>query len=196
LPDLGPRSVSEAVAILLDADEPLSTGELADLLDVSTQTLRNNEMYFANLDAAGVIQREDLGAGQATEWRICLPFDGEKTDSRTPTPDVDTTAYGPQFSEDMAVIAEVLYELGHRDIDYGGELTLAVTGSGDRLSEWLGLHLEVRPVLSLVAHLQGTTLEALTDGTDSARSQPPKSVTLGLDPASRTTQTSLVGPAK
>jgi hypothetical protein len=197
LPEFGPRSVSEAIAILLEVEEPISTGDFADLLNVSRQTLRNNETYFADLEAAGVIDREDLGAGRATEWRICLPFDGEKTDSRTatPTPDVDTTAYGPQFSEEMAVIAEVLYELGHRDIDYGGELTLVVTGSGDRLSEWLELHLEVRPVLSLVAHLQGTMLEALTDGTDSARSQPPKSVTLGLDPAPETTQTSLIASA-
>ena len=194
LPDLGPRSVSEAVAILLDVDEPVATGDLADLLDVSTQTLRNNEAYFADLEAAGVIQREDLGAGRATEWRISLPFDSEEASSQasTPTPAVDTDAYGPQFSDEMAVIAEVLYDLGHREIDYGGELTLAVTGSGNHLSEWLELHSEVRPVLSLVAHLQGTMLEALTDGTESMRYQPPKSVTLGLDPAPETTQTSLV----
>ena len=172
----------------------MGTGDLVDLPDFSTQILWNNEAYFADFEAAGTIQREDLWAGRAMEWRICLPFDGEKTDSQTTTPasDVDTTAYGPQFSEEMAVIAEVLYEFGHRDIDYGGELTLAVTGHGDRLSEWLELHLEVRPVLSLVAHLQGTTLETMTNGTDSARSQPPKSVILGLDPAPETTQTSLV----
>jgi predicted ArsR family transcriptional regulator len=71
LPDIGSRSVSEAIAILLDVDEPLAMGDLADLLDVSTQTLRNNETYFADLEAAGVIQREDLGPGRATEWRIC-----------------------------------------------------------------------------------------------------------------------------
>ena len=176
----------------------MGTGDLVDLPDFSTQILRNNEAYFADFEAAGTIQREDLRVGRATEWRICLPYDGEEVSSRasTPTPEVDRDVYGPQFSDEMAAIAEVLYELGHRDIDYGGDLTLAVTGHGDRLSEWLELHLDVRPVLSLVAHLQGTTLETMTDGTDSARSQPPKSVTLGLDPAPETTQTSLVGPAK
>ncbi|NHN64322.1 replication protein H [Haloarcula sp. JP-Z28] len=197
LPDLGPRSISEAVAILLDVDEPLATGDLADLLDVSTQTLRNNETYFADLEAAGVIQREDLGLGRATEWRICLPFDGEEGDLRTatPTPEVDTTAYGPAFSDEMAVIAEVLYELGHQEIDYGGELTLAVTGRGDRFDEWLDQHPSCRPVLSLVAHLQGMTLEKLTTGTESVRYQSPKSVVLGLDPDPTTTQASLVSSA-
>jgi len=197
LPDIGPQSVSETVAILLDVDEPLATGDLADLLDVSTQTLRNNEEFFADLEAAGVIQREDLGPGRATEWRICLPFGGEDSSSRvaTPTPEVDTNAYGPQFADEMAVIAEVLYELGHREIDYGGELTLAVTGRGDRFDEWLELHPDVRPVLSPVAHLQGTTLEKLTETGDTVRYQPPKSVVLGLDPDPTTTQTSLVNSA-
>jgi hypothetical protein len=198
LANIGPESVSEAVAILLDVDESLATGDLADLLDIPTQTLRNNETYFADLEAAGVIQREDLGPGRATEWQICLSFDGEDSGSRatTPTPEVDTTAYGPAFSGEMAVIAEVLYELGHREIDYGGELTLAVTGRGDRFDEWLELHPDVRPVLSLVAHLQGTTLEKLTTGTESVRYQPPKSVVLGLDPNPTTTQTSLGSAAK
>jgi len=197
LPNIGPRSVSETVAILLDVDKPLATGDLADLLDVSTQTLRNNETYFADLEAAGVIQREDLGPGRATEWRICLSFNGEDSGSRAtiPTPEVDTTAYGPAFSDEMAVIAEVLYELGHREIDYGGELTLTVTGRGDRFDEWLELHPDVRPVLSLVAHLQGTTLEKLTETGDTVRYQPPKSVVLGLDPDPTTTQTSLVNSA-
>ncbi|EMA14625.1 pNRC100 replication protein H-like protein [Haloarcula amylolytica JCM 13557] len=108
---------------------------------------------------------------------------------------MDTTAYGPAFSDEMAVIAEVLYELGHWEIDYGGELTLAVTGRGDRFDEWLELHPDVRPVLSLVAHLQGTTLEKLTETGDTVRYQPLKSVVLGLDPDPTTTQTSLVNSA-
>ena len=175
----------------------MGTGDLVDLPDFSTQILRNNEAYFADFEAAGTIQREDLRVGRATEWRICLPYDGEEVSSRasTPTPEVDRDVYRPQFSDEMAAIAEVLYELGHRDIDYGGELTFAVTGSGDRLDEWLDQHSSVRPVLSLVADLEGTTLEALTDGTDSMRDQPPKSVILGLDPAPETTQTSLVASA-
>jgi len=198
LPDIGPQSVSEAVAILLDVDEPLATGNLADLLDISTQTLRNNEEFFADLEAAGVIQREDLGPGRATEWRICLPFGGEDSSSQapTPTPDVNIDAYGPHFTDEMAVIAEVLYDLGHREIDYGCELTLAVTGRGDRFDEWLELHPDVRPVLSLVAHLQGTTLKGLTDAAKSVRNQPPKSVMLGLDPDPTTTQASLASSAK
>lgn len=193
LADVGPRSVSAAVMKLLDVDEPLTTGDLADLLDVSTQTLRNNEKFFADLEAAGVIQREDLGTGRATEWRICLPFKGEDADTRTatPTPDVDIDAYGPAFSDEMAVIVETIYRIGHRDIDFGDELTLAVTGTGDRLDEWLSKNSDIAPVLSLVAHLQGTTLDKLTDGAESVRYQPPKPVTLGLDPDPTTTQTSL-----
>jgi hypothetical protein len=48
---------------LLDVDEPRSTSELADPLNISTQTLRNNETYFADFEATGVIQREDFRLG-------------------------------------------------------------------------------------------------------------------------------------
>jgi hypothetical protein len=41
-PDIGPQSISDAVEIPLD---------------VSTQTLRNSETVFADLEAAGGIQR-------------------------------------------------------------------------------------------------------------------------------------------
>ena len=194
LPDIGPRSVSEAVAILLDVNEPLATSDLADLMDVSTQTLRNNETFFADLEAAGAIQREDLGPGRATEWRICLPFTGEDAESGavTPTPAVDTDIYGPQFTDEMVSIAEVLYDLGHRGVDHSDELTLAVTGRGDRLGEWLAQSSTVKPVLSLVAQLRGTTLERLADETKSERYQPPRSVILGLDPNPTTAQASLL----
>ncbi|MHC3382050.1 hypothetical protein [Haloarcula sp. H-GB5] len=125
----------------------------------------------------------------AIRWR------GQQFAGSTPSADVDIDAYGLVFSDEMAVIAEVLYDLGHRKINYGDELTLAVTGRADRLEEWLALHPDVRPVLSLIAHLRGTTLERLTDGAESVRYQPPKSVVLEIDPDPMTTQTSLVNSA-
>ncbi|AEM58762.1 hypothetical protein AV929_20870 [Haloarcula sp. K1] len=85
---------------------------------------------------------------------------------------MDIDDYGPEFADKMAVIAEVLYDLGHRKIDYGDELTLAVTGRADRLEEWLALHPDVRQVLSLVAHLRGTTLERQTDGAEQCVTTP------------------------
>jgi hypothetical protein len=190
LPDIGPRSVSKAVKILLDAEEPLATSDLAALMDVSTQTLRNNETPFADLEAAGVIQREDLGPGRATEWRICLPFNGEDTQSGTvtPTPAVDTAIYGPQFTDEMATIVEVLYDMGHRGVDHSDELTLAVTGRGDRFDEWLAQSLTVKPVLSLVAQLRGTMLEQVTGENGLECDQSTESVVLGLDPNPATTQ--------
>lgn len=61
--NIGPGSVSTAVQCLLDVEEPLSASELATHIGVATQTLTNNEAFFADLEAAGLLEREGLGAG-------------------------------------------------------------------------------------------------------------------------------------
>jgi len=86
VPDIGPRSVSAVVQCLLDVEGPLSTSELATQIGVTTQTLANNDEFFADLEAAGLLEREDLGAGKATLWRISLPFEAERRSSGAPTP--------------------------------------------------------------------------------------------------------------
>jgi hypothetical protein len=88
----------------------------------------------------------------------------------------------------MAAIAEVLYKLGHRGVDHSDELTLTVTEHGDRFGEWLAQSSTVKPVLFIVAHLTGTTLEAVADENEVEQCQSAQSVVLGLDPSPVTTQ--------
>jgi len=82
----------------------------------------------------------------------------------------------------MASIVEVLYDLGHRGVDHSDELTLAVTGRGDRFNKWLSQSSTVKPVLSLVAQLRGTTLEAVAGENEVERCQATESAVLGLAP--------------
>ena len=92
----------------------------------------------------------------------------------------------------MAGIVEVLYDLGHRGVDHSEELTLAVTGRGDRFDEWLAQSSRVKPVLSLVAQLQGTMLEQVTGENGLECGQSTESVVLSLEPNPETVQASLV----
>ncbi|WP_277543696.1 hypothetical protein [Haloarcula laminariae] len=59
VPDIGSRSVSAGVQCRLDVTELLSTSELATQIGVTTQALANNEAFFADLEAASLLERED-----------------------------------------------------------------------------------------------------------------------------------------
>jgi hypothetical protein len=79
LPDAGGRTVSRVVSALLGADEPVSTGELAERAGVSTQSVRDNREM---LEAFGLVFVEDGGAGKANWWRVRLPFESERFQNR------------------------------------------------------------------------------------------------------------------
>jgi len=77
LPDVGGNTVSRVVAVLMAADEPLSASTLAERADVSTQSLRDNRDL---LEAFGLVDVTEQGAGRASLWRFRLPFRSERFD--------------------------------------------------------------------------------------------------------------------
>jgi hypothetical protein len=88
LPELGGTVVSKVIHTLLDAQTPLSTATLADRAGCSTRGIAAdaNEQVFAELEAMGLLDRTDLGAGKATEWRLTLCFRDERLDEDAPLP--------------------------------------------------------------------------------------------------------------
>jgi hypothetical protein len=88
VPDLGGDVVSKVLQTLVDAQERLSTAELAERAGCSTRGMasEDNERVFCELEAAGLLERTDLGDGKATLWRLCLPFRSERCDRDPPLP--------------------------------------------------------------------------------------------------------------
>jgi len=205
VPDIGPHTVSAVVQCLLDVEESLSTGELATQIGVTTQTLANNEAFFADLEAAGLLERQDLGAGKATLWRLSLPFEAERRSSGAPYPSPGVGEDGSAIDTDRPVdrLAEWCFAASHRDIDYGGDWFLKATTVGGDLGPLLERHPELAPLIQLVLELLAGDLQelplsgvtrfgpestadgaaGLVDGTTS--------LSLGVDPTPETNQTSL-----
>jgi hypothetical protein len=50
IPDIGSRTVSAVVQCLFDVEELLPTSEPATQIGVTTQTLRNNGLFFSDLE--------------------------------------------------------------------------------------------------------------------------------------------------
>jgi hypothetical protein len=88
VPDLGGDVVSKVLQTLVDAQERLSTAELAERAGCSTRGMasEDNERVFSELETAGLLERTDLGDGKATMWRLCLPFRTERCDRELPLP--------------------------------------------------------------------------------------------------------------
>lgn len=205
VPDIGPRTVSAVVKCLLDVEEPLSTSELATQIDITTQTLANNDEFFADLEAAGLLEREDLGAGKATLWRISLPFKAERRSSGAPNPVPGVRNNGCSIDYDRPVdgLAECCFAASHRNIDYGSDWFLKATTVGGDLSPLLERIPELRPLIRFVLELlagdireiplNGVTRFATesTAGGSSGLIDATASLSLGLDPRPETTQNSL-----
>ncbi|WP_367175075.1 replication protein H [Haloarcula rubripromontorii] len=200
LPDLGSRTISKVIQVLLDVDEPLSTSEVAELADRTTQALstETNEQAFADLEAAGLLEREDLGRGKATNWRLRLPFDDERADTDAPTPTLhpDSTDLTALSERPMHRIADALFEATHRDIDYGSDRFLQATRSGGDLRPLLLERPDLIPLLQLLVELLDLAAGELpVDG--AVRDGGPGladgrgRITMGADPNPAVTQTSL-----
>ena len=71
LPDL-PRSARRGIAVLLDAERPISQAELARRADISAQSWRNHRDKLVELDIVAEVEEG---------WRICLPFRDERGES-------------------------------------------------------------------------------------------------------------------
>jgi len=205
VPDIGPRSVSAVVQGLLDVEEPLSTSELATQTGVTTQTLANNEVFFADLEAAGLLEREDLGAGKATHWRVYLPFEAERRASAAPYPTSGVGKDGCSIDSDHPVdgLAEYCFAASHRDIDYGSDWFLEATTVGGDLGPLLQRQPELAPLIRFVFELLADDLRDIpldgvtsmtfesTDSGSSGLADAMASLSLGLDLTPETTQASL-----
>ncbi|QIO25591.1 winged helix-turn-helix domain-containing protein [Haloarcula sp. JP-L23] len=205
VPDIGPRTVSQVIQLLLDVEDPLSTSEVADAVGVTPQTIANNDEHFSDLEAAGLLEREDLGAGKATQWRISLPFETERRQSSGPTPTICVDAPASEIDSDrpVAALAECLFRAPHRDIDYGSDRFLTATTPGGDLGPLLTVQPELLPICRLVVELLGWTIQevpiaGLIDSqspSNSTDSQPlaagSPTLSFGCDPTPATTQCAL-----
>jgi hypothetical protein len=166
LPEMGGTVVSATVHALLDIQERVPTAELADLAGCSTRSLStdSNQQAFAELEAAGLLDREDLGEGRPTLWRLRLPFREERgSDGPVPTMLVDerTTPTGTTWHLSNAV-CEVLTTAADEHgvayaVPFGGEVALVAFAGPppvDRdLDPLIRQYPETEPVVSLLAIL-------------------------------------------
>jgi len=76
LPDVGGKVVSKALwAMLQREDRYLSKSKVADLADISTQSLRTdtNQDALTTLEALGLLEIEETGPGKADKWSFSFP---------------------------------------------------------------------------------------------------------------------------
>ncbi len=131
LPEMGETVVSKVVAALLDAQERVSKAELADLAGCAAKSLSEppNERRFAELESAGLLDRDDQGCGKATMWRLSLPFRTERHDGE-PLPRMlvgqKTTATGGEWHLSNAVSEVLLTSADEYGVEYGFEFGGAV----------------------------------------------------------------------
>jgi hypothetical protein len=205
VPDIGSKVVSRVVQTLLDVDEPLSTGDLADLAGTSRQAMNYdaNQDAFDDLEAAGLLERVDRGAGKATEWRLNLPFADERRSSSAPnpTPNADNIDSTDLSERPIAGIAEALFAADHRDIDYGADWFLEATTPGGDLRELVRRRPDLVGLVELVINLIGWDPEQLPirgvvrDGADAGLVEDEVQVTMGADPSPDTEQQSISAAA-
>lgn len=194
--DIGPQSVSRVVATLLDVEESVSKSELANLAGLTTEALSQQSDYFADLEAVGILRREDQGPGKATLWRLELPFESERRDADAPAPmpGDDDQDYS---SEPVHAVADALFAAHHRDIDYGSAWFLDATSQPGDLSVLARRRPDLLALVRLVVQLIGwcpteLPLEgAVRHGTDPCLQDASTTVEFGQDPFPTTTQQSI-----
>ena len=127
VPDLGGDVVSKVVQTLVDAQERLSTTELAEQAGCSTRGMasEDNERVFCELEAAGLLERTDLGEGKATMWRLCLPFRSERCGREPPLPSMlverNTSTGGGEWVLSDAVFEVLATAAEERGVSYDFE---------------------------------------------------------------------------
>jgi hypothetical protein len=166
VPDLGGDTVSKVVQTLVDAQERLSTAELAEQAGCSTRGMasEDNERVFSELEAAGLLERTDLGDGKATMWRLCLPFRSERCDREPPLPTIlverkTSTAGGEWLLSDAVfkVFATAADQHGvSYDFEFGGGVFFdATVGPPEErnLSRFSDEYTSYTPTVRLIAAL-------------------------------------------
>jgi hypothetical protein len=104
--DAGTKNArSKIVHALLVAQEPLTTGDVAERAGVSTQSIRNHRDA---LEAVGLVEIDARGVGKATYYRLTLPFRDERGERDAPRPLFLPDGEG---EESMHNVRDVVHEL-------------------------------------------------------------------------------------
>jgi hypothetical protein len=96
---------SKIVHALLVAQEPLTTGDVAERAGVSNQSIRNHRDA---LEAIGLVEIDARGVGKATYYRLTLPFRDERGERDAPRPLFLPDGEG---EESMYNVRDVVHEL-------------------------------------------------------------------------------------
>ncbi len=184
VPELGGQVVSKVIAALIDSQEPLTTAALATRAGCSQRALTtaSNAQLFAELEAAGLLQRTQQGPGQATLWRLRMPFRRERHDSE-PLPTMltgrVTGPLGGEWHLSDALCAVLTTAHDSHGITYplafnSERATAAFTGPPDtrQLQPLLNRLPQLRPLSRLLAMLLDQPLPSST----------PSSLSLGEHP--------------
>jgi DNA-binding MarR family transcriptional regulator len=166
VPNLGGNVVSKVIAALIDAQERVSTAELAEIADCSNRSLSSdhNEDIFAELEVAGLLDREDLGEGKETLWRLQIPFRNERHDNE-PLPTILTGQEPPTAGDEWHLsnaVFEVLvtaadeYDVEY-EFDFGTGVTMEAFAGSPPIERDLQLLLskysDLKPIVRLLATL-------------------------------------------
>lgn len=176
LPDVGGNVVSKVVHALIDAQTPISTANVADRAGCSTRGMASetNERVFNELETAGLLERDDLGEGKATEWRLCLPFREERQDAEPPLPTMlcerETAPLGGEWRLTDAifeVFATAADEYGNT-YEFGigsGPLFEATVGPPPErdVSRFVDAYPSVLPIVTLIATLLDAETQLRSD---------------------------------
>jgi len=141
LSDAGGSTVSAVVHSLLAVDGWVSTAQLADLADVTEQSVRDNR---TQLEGVGLVHVDEGDVGTANQWRLTLPFKSERgQDHDSESGRLPLLSYGteadapvPLFSDDgfaeglNGAVSVMLYRLG-RSLCDEENLREAMTWGGD-----------------------------------------------------------------
>jgi len=184
----GRAVVSDVIGVLLDAQEQLSTAEVADRAGRSRRSLttEENAKQFAQLEAMGLLSREDRGAGRATLWRLQLSFRRERRGEGRVVPQMiagaETTPGGGEWHCTNALLEVVTTAAGEFDVEYrfsfDGEAALAAFCVPPPVAR------ETQPLLRTAPAIEPVlpTLATLLDQEQRLPSSQP-GLELGKDPA-------------
>lgn len=153
--------------------ESLSTSDLAELADVSRQSIRDNCAYFERLDVMGLLDIDDGKEGCADRWSASFPGAGRDD---LDTDDVAVHILGsPPWGAEAWGLGEAVQEILLRLTDdmgqslgiaFAGEAAQsAFTGPPDErsLQPLVSQYEELRPLVGLVAGCLETTLPTESD---------------------------------
>jgi len=176
LPEVGGAVVSKAIWTLLQRDNRyLSKSAVAERADISTQSLRTetNQDALTTLEALGILEIEETGAGKADQWSFSFPGqdssaghgvggktahtdDGVEMVDQTPVDQLIFDEDGIRFSKATFELVMALESVWRLDagIDMISDAAMAAWGSppADHDPLWKAAS-RLRPLLRLLADL-------------------------------------------